>query len=239
MESTLNYKQFKLLKNNRKLDRKHVNRLVDAIKENPEILKVQPILVNEKFEVIDGQHRFTAAKELGLPIHYTVVEHLDIDTARKMNTVQKNWNWADFAHSYAQAGNVNYKAYLKFKEEHPSIASTVVVYVMAGAHTGELASDFKKGDFVMSRESEDVEYILNKLEEIREITGNAIPISRALVAAICLSLDKHEDFDMETIIANLKRKPELLQRTTIVKEAFRVLEDIHNYNKGTNQIRLY
>ena len=86
-KETTDYKRFKFLINNRQTARNHINRLKDAITKNPDILSVQPILVNEKMEIIDGQHRFTAASELGLPIHYTVVKGLDISTARDMNVL--------------------------------------------------------------------------------------------------------------------------------------------------------
>ena len=39
-----------------------------------EKLLMCPIIVNENYEIIDGQHRYSASKELGLPIRYIVGE---------------------------------------------------------------------------------------------------------------------------------------------------------------------
>lgn len=238
-QSTTDYKQFKFLIDNRATATAHINKLKDAIEKNPNILEVQPILVNEKMEIIDGQHRFEAAKQLKLPIHYNMVENLDIETARQMNAIHKRWGLQDYAHSYAKAGNVHYKAYLKYQEEHPSLSSTVVQYVMAGAHNDKLNTAFKEGKFVAGRGAEDIDFILSAIDEIRDITGHEVPFSRTHTSALCIALDKHEDFDIGTIIANLKQKPELFHRVTVNKEAFRMYEDIHNFRKQKDLIRLY
>ena len=53
---TRDYDKFKLLEENRTVSKSHVNKLKIAIGDNPNIMRAQPILVNEDMEVIDGQH---------------------------------------------------------------------------------------------------------------------------------------------------------------------------------------
>lgn len=63
IKRTNNYDMFKRLEGNRFVDPKKVNKLKKSINEVGYISN--PIIVNEKMEVIDGQHRLEALKELG------------------------------------------------------------------------------------------------------------------------------------------------------------------------------
>lgn len=238
VNETTDYNKFKLLVDNRQTARNHINRLKDAILRNPEILKVQPILVNHEHEIIDGQHRFVAASELGLSISYTVVHGLDISTARDMNVLQRRWTIDDFAYSYAKAGNVHYKAFNQYRREYPGITSSVLMMVMGRQDGGKENLSFREGKFIMGRDKDDIDWILDKLVEIREVTGGEIPLSRGFVSALLQCLDK-EDFKMEEFMEKLKQKPDLLHRTSTVRDALRMIEDIYNFRKQTNLIRLY
>ncbi len=52
---------FKQIEGNRVPNLQHIKRLADSIRVYG--MKCNPILVNERMEVIDGQHRLMAAKE--------------------------------------------------------------------------------------------------------------------------------------------------------------------------------
>ena len=64
IRETNNYDIFKNMLGNRELKDKNYKKLMRSINEKQLII---PILVNEKFEIIDGQHRFSACKSLGKP----------------------------------------------------------------------------------------------------------------------------------------------------------------------------
>ena len=63
---TTDYSKFKKLKGNR--DPKTAKKIVNSINEVGYVL--DPILINEKDEIIDGQNRFEAVMQLGLPVVY-------------------------------------------------------------------------------------------------------------------------------------------------------------------------
>lgn len=63
---TSDYFRFKILDGNRDVLKSHVNKIKESMKKFGWI--GPGIIVNEKFEIIDGQTRFYAAKELGLPM---------------------------------------------------------------------------------------------------------------------------------------------------------------------------
>ena len=98
---TSNYSQFKKLGGNR--DVGSCKKLIKSIEKVGYI--PNPIIVNEKMEVADGQHRLQACEELGIPIAYIVIPGVTVETARNMNTGQKNWKNIDYIKSYAETGN--------------------------------------------------------------------------------------------------------------------------------------
>ena len=105
IQTTTDYRKFKRLVGNRKVDGR-AERIKKSIEENGWISN--PIVVNEKMEIIDGQSRFEALAQLGLPIEYRVVNSLDINACRMLNTYSVIWKYRDFLDSYAAEGNPNY-----------------------------------------------------------------------------------------------------------------------------------
>ena len=93
---TNDYSIFKPAKN-RNVDARKVAKKKESIAQ---INLQQPIIVNRRMQIVDGQHRFQALKELGMPINYIVSYNwrTDEDTAT-MNNTQDSWNtinWAEF-----------------------------------------------------------------------------------------------------------------------------------------------
>lgn len=102
---TEDYSIFKELENNRDVTVARVNKLVASFSQK-EILN--PIVVNEKMEIVDGQGRYEALKTLGRTIKFIVVQGADVDDCRRMNAYNSKWTSTDFITSYANAGNENY-----------------------------------------------------------------------------------------------------------------------------------
>ena len=102
---TEDYDKFKKLPANR--DAKTAQRIIDSIKKVGYVLS--PILVNEKFEVIDGQNRLLALKEMKLPVHYMIQPGIGIKECRALNIGQSNWTSRQFLESYAEDGSADYQ----------------------------------------------------------------------------------------------------------------------------------
>lgn len=70
-KTTYNYKMFKFLDGiNRPLSEAAIARIYHEMKDHGWV--GFGIMVNENFEVIDGQHRLKAAERLGIKVHYTI-----------------------------------------------------------------------------------------------------------------------------------------------------------------------
>ena len=98
--------QFKLMLGNRDVTEARVKKIKESIQKNGYLHS--PILVNERNEVIDGQGRLAACKELKCAIEYIVVPGFTIEECRVLNMMNKNWTLADYIDSYAGSGNINY-----------------------------------------------------------------------------------------------------------------------------------
>ena len=112
---TNEYDKFKKLKGNRAVTEKRKEKIKNSI------LKVgyitSPILVNDKYEIIDGQGRFEALKELQLPIEYIIQDNIGITECVAMNIHQTNWSLLDYIQSYADKGIQSYQYIVDLMKE--------------------------------------------------------------------------------------------------------------------------
>ena len=100
--STCDYDSFRKLKGNRNVLDARKKMLISSIKERGWIRN--PIVCNEKMEIIDGQGRFEALKELHMPIEYVISPGATIQDCISLNIKQKNWSNQDYIDSYAENG---------------------------------------------------------------------------------------------------------------------------------------
>ena len=70
IQTTKEYAKFKVLKGGRVPTKERIDKLVASIKKVGFI--PAPIIVNEKFEIIDGACRVAACERLGLPVDYII-----------------------------------------------------------------------------------------------------------------------------------------------------------------------
>lgn len=122
---TYDYSKFKRLKGNRDVD--HERAIYDSIKKVGYVR--DPILVNEKFEVIDGQNRLMALEKAGLPVEYTVQEGIGLKECQSLNIGQKNWTTNQWIASYAEQGIEPYIALNNAMKAHPAIGHILLIII--------------------------------------------------------------------------------------------------------------
>lgn len=105
VKSTMNYEKFKKLKANRAVIQRRKDKLIESFKIRS---VMNPIVVNQYYEIIDGQGRFEARKELGLPIEYVMEPNATIEDCSLMNAYNTPWTLSDFINEYVESGNENY-----------------------------------------------------------------------------------------------------------------------------------
>jgi hypothetical protein len=156
---TTNYSKFLFSKENREIKTK----TVVAIKES--MLKFgfipgRPVLVTKEWIIIDGQHRFLAARDLGISVEFEIVEGDFIDKMILLNSTQSNWTLEDYVNSYAHQNVDCYRKLLKFKEKYElNLSCSIVLLFGSGVKT----SDIRKGEILKISPNADrmAEYVLN------------------------------------------------------------------------------
>ena len=107
------YKEFKIITSNREISPTKVRHIMKSIKEM-DLTEANPIIVNQNFEVLDGQHRLEACKLLKLPIywHQVPVNGLTDKAMILLNANQQSWTQTDYVRHYAKKGVDSYKIVL-------------------------------------------------------------------------------------------------------------------------------
>lgn len=144
--STTDYDKFSFKDGNRKINNRNYFKLLESMKEKQLMI---PILVNEKFEIIDGQHRYQASKELGLPVYYFVVEGYGSEEMKRANLVSSNWTKDDFLNMFLADGEEAYEAIKEIMDEYEVPVSLIikVFAAMQGKNQKLVSKQFEEGTF--------------------------------------------------------------------------------------------
>lgn len=97
---TQDYDKFKLFNYNRKIT--HKQKLYKSI-DKCNKLYVHPIIVTKDFEIIDGQHRWSYAKDRGVALYYITDENYETQDLISHNNTASNWRSSDFTTIFSQS----------------------------------------------------------------------------------------------------------------------------------------
>lgn len=236
IQHTLNYDQFSFFDVNRDVNRGHVEAIKAAFEERGNFTAQQPILVNENYQIVDGQHRFTACKEMGIPIYFTVHAGLTAADALAMNIIHREWRLSDYANYHAKGGNTSYRKFLQLAEDYEGFSYSVLMTYAKGEQVPGAFGSFRKGDFVF-RDVPGARARLDKLAEAVNITR----VKDQDFALAYLKVMAVQGFDQRRMIRKLEQAGEqIIRRFGNVSEYMRAFEEVYNYQMTErNRLRLY
>ncbi len=141
---TTDYKMFKTIGSNRKINPVNYGKLLRSMKEEQLII---PICVNEKYEVIDGQHRLKVCEELGLPVYYYLLVGYSTAQMKRANLVSANWTKDDFLHAYVSDDIESYAVFNTLKEKYGLNTSDLIRIIakIQGTSAAAIGLDFEEG----------------------------------------------------------------------------------------------
>lgn len=226
---TYDYDKFKRLEGNRAEITSRAKRIGECIDEIGFI--TNPIIVNEKNEIIDGQGRKQALQDRKMPIIYTVQEGIGLRECQKINANTMNWSQRDYISSYAETGNENYIRVDNLIKEFPQLSySTVVGVCLKGTTSGSKKGkvikngliDFSKDDY------ESAKKLLKLLSEfqpyLKKLKGN---VDKYYNAISCMY--KYEIIDVNDLLNKISKNYFLLNPVVSTIDAVQQLEDAYNY----------
>lgn len=227
---TYDYSMFKKMVGNRPVN-KHLELIAKSMKTDGWI--GAPILVNEKMEVVDGQHRVEAAKIAGIPVRYEIQEGLNLRKCQVMNNTSKGWQNSDYVNSYIELGNKNYERLKEMMDKYPSIPDTTMLTICWDGNRlegGTTNDAFRQGDFVFSpsriEEVNEILYNLSKFQHVlKEISGRSDCKNRAIHFALI-----HKGVDNNRLWSKVY---ENTRKFNYVGNTVGFLQDIsREYNRG-------
>lgn len=224
---TKDYSLFKKITGNRK------------VKLRPDLMKsikdeglINPIIINEEYEVLDGQHRLAACEALGVSVEYMKRTFND-QTLVAVNTTQQRWVTSDYLERYANLGNPHYIEMAKLMTQY-NLSIVHCLTVLRAGRPGNLDSSlrtiFTSGKLKINSEMvENFHFAMRRVNEVLAISdrkkflhGN---LFRALVSLVMHPLYNHQHF-----LAKLEQTPEVkIKKAGTFKDLFEMLSAIHNH----------
>lgn len=157
---------------------------------------ISPIIVNENFVVIDGQHRFTAAKQVGVPIEYIVKPGLGEHDIVRMNTIQRKWSLDDYITAFANRGLNEYIRLTALVNKKVTNTTELVEISIDTMSASEVRKHVENGSFRFFNYDKTVEF-LSFYSRFRKETNTP---KRSSVTLALWNLFKIEKLDRERLI---------------------------------------
>ena len=126
IHKTYNYDMFSYIECNRPID--NTRNLEKSIKQC-DLTPYNPIIVDTNYRIIDGQHRYKACINLGLPIYYVICREQPILAMILLNQTQKMWRQEEFLRYHAETKGGCYLDLYEFEQANKlGVSNSVVVY---------------------------------------------------------------------------------------------------------------
>lgn len=155
IQETREYDKFSFQKGNREIKNKHVADLTVSVSKR-NMLPNYPILVNEKFEIIDGQHRFMVSKNGGYPVYYTVIPDATLTETAMANVNMKTWQLGNYVEMFAAQGKSHYVWLLETMRDN-ALAATCVMLLARGNQRDASGAHIKSGNLkILAEEKENI-----------------------------------------------------------------------------------
>lgn len=231
IESSVKYAEFSFLTGNRPIDTTNpkYRKVRASLKKNGwiESFPATVIIKSGKKFLIDGQNRFTAAKELGLPVVFvTIKNNIKISELSECN---RPWNSNDYAGSHASEGNINFQRLVAFCARHNISAARAGNLLNAKSKmmidsSGGTAAMVKNGTFKFTSEG------LHHAEEVLRVCSHLpqqLRKNRAANAAIARIL-LINDVNPDTLIQKLDSNTATITPKATVSDYIQMFELVYN-----------
>jgi hypothetical protein len=237
---------FKSIDGNRVPNLQHIRRLSASVEQYG--MKCNPIIVNESFEVIDGQHRLAAAREVGTFVYYIMINGYTLREVHTLNLNQKNWTKKDFMNGYADMGIESYVKLRKFVDKNDDFTFNDCIAfcsnVTGGNHNAisakyktdrskNLKEVFEEGTWI-GKDFEIAQDWANKIRMIKPYYHN---YTRTSFVGTMIGLLLNDKFDFNEFMHKLRLQPTAMVDCANRDQYKTLIEDIYNY-RSRNKISL-
>lgn len=243
IQVTSDYSIFKFLPGNRPVNLAHVKKLEVSLEQGQ---LISPILVNDIMQIIDGQHRFTACKNLGLPVYYIVGQGYGIKEVQTLNTNTKDWKGPEYLNFYCELGIDPYLKFRQFQSMFPDFAFRASYLILSRKKTGVAGGDTRsKKEYITDANPKGL-YSSNAFNEgflvipnwdqsvldahrILKVKEHYKGFNRFQFVSCMLDLFKRDNYNHERFLHKLRLQPGKLVHQNNATQYLEIIEQIYNY----------
>lgn len=223
------------LKGNREVNEKMVGKIMKSMAEYGILTCITATKYNGRYFIIDGQHRFSAAKKLGASIPAIIIPRQAINVIVDLNTIQKNWGLDDYADFFASNDDKDLAlpyATLKQIREQTGLNYTALVKIYS---TVSMAK-FKRGELVL----DSFDFAERFMGYLMDISDYVPFFNNARFILGYIHIAKHEQYSHERMMAKLKlndkKKKYLLDGESKPTSYGRLMQDIYNMHQKNDLV---
>ena len=230
---TKDYDAFNFFDGNRTVIPRHLADLILSYKDEQLIV---PIIVNEKMQIIDGQHRFHAAKTEGKPVYFIICEGYGIKQIQMINSNMKNWSIEDFVDFYCGEGHEPYIIYRDFRIKHGLGHQETLALLLNS--TQNFSKLFLDGNLKINDKdipvAEDMAIKINAFQEYYKGYRR-----KGFVFAIIKLMKEVSGYDHDEMIIKMSKQTMKMRDCASVTQYLQMLEPIYNYHRRGNPLRFF
>ena len=229
---TNDYSLFKKINGNRVVNKLHLNRLIESIKNN-DLTHAAPIVVNKKYEIIDGQHRFDACSTLKKPIYFIVVDG-SLKEVQILNQNSKNWKSEDYILGYCDLNMSEYIWINNFMKEN-KFSAEIASIICTKSNAKNISEVIKLGNLKISNKDK-ANITAKYFHKYRKLFDGAF--RRRFVEAILMA-EKIDGFSHDKLLQKLDYQSDKLKSCTTGRAYLAMLEEIYNYRERNEKLRFF
>ena len=230
VKETNNYSLFKSITSNREVNMAHVRKLAKAIQKN-NMLHLNPIIVDNNMNVIDGQHRLEAAKLLEISLFYVIDNEVSKDDIASLNSNKLNWRTIDYVNYWTVEKRAGFDVISSFISRNPLLPISTCIQLL-NEFNERSTEDIMNGHCNVNglEKAEETVKILNFISEYfkHAYSGKFVAAIRAMV--------RHDLFDFENFKMKVEEQPRSLVSCVTTKQYLQMLSEIYNYKLSKNRI---
>jgi len=160
IQKTADYEIFKKVNLNRDVDKNHVKKLKKELQRENN-LHLKPIICNGAMEVISGQHRLEAAKELGLDVYYIRDPNVSYEFILNDNSVQKSNSLKEVVEFWAKKDKKEDYIILQKYMTRTRLSIKSLLGLLFGNSDRGMSDLLRQGKFLMPKTNEKIEKIVD------------------------------------------------------------------------------
>lgn len=221
------YAQFRANDVQRQLNSLHCKRIAQSIKTHG-FIPSKPIQVYKNgsgFVIVDGHHRFDAAKSVGAEFYYVVedkaAQHVMVDE----NRLVKTWGLVDYVRLYAAQGSEDYREILKFAAKGIPMTRAASLLWGDSAGSGNAQKAIKQGTFYV-KDRVSITKIVAAVAEFGP--KNPAAKSNHFIDALSKCLLTPE-VDWDVLIKRLRDNLTMVERVNNLPQMLQQFEGVYNF----------